>query len=200
MKNRLRGQSGRADLWILHASVYIVHDGSRVTTCAVDVSWDPSRYCGVTHIQNKSWQESSESLQQIRQQDEEREYFLHFKKKSTCCTTQAHVMLVTQLWRAIILLHCRHSQIALSSHFLNSGQSSSAVARRLTHSSHWVQTHVNQASRRGLCLSKGTKQNYHALYMISERTLSQMYWMDVNILHNECCCFHFCYFFFLRRY
>lgn len=58
----------------------------------------PSRYCGVTHIQNKSLQESSESLQQIRRQNVEREYFLHLKKHVQ--HKQAHVMLVTQLWCA----------------------------------------------------------------------------------------------------
>lgn len=55
-------------------------------TCFRAISWDPSRYCGVTQIQSKSLQESSESLQKIRQQNEEREYFLHLKKERAAQT------------------------------------------------------------------------------------------------------------------
>lgn len=94
------------------------------TVCFKAISWDPSRYCGVTPIQHKPLQEGSESLQQIRQQNKEREFFLALEKST--CSTNRHTWC---WWHNCGAHNRRHNQIAQSSHFLNSRQSSSAVAQ-----------------------------------------------------------------------
>lgn len=104
MKNRLPTQNGRADLRLLHASVYIVRDGSRISTqCVVSayfraISWDRSRCCGETHIQSKSLQESSKSLR--ADHTTERGENISCTWKSTCSTNRHTWCLVTQLWCA----------------------------------------------------------------------------------------------------
>lgn len=149
------GQSGRADLWILHASVHVTLGCALLTSAEIRVGTLRRDSCP-KQILNGEFRVCCRS----GQQDEEREYFLHFKekqKKHVLHNTGTRDVRWHKLWYAAMLLHCRHSQIAQSSHFLNSRQSSSAVAQRLTHSSHGVQTHVNQASRQEVCLSKRYK-------------------------------------------
>lgn len=156
MKTRLRG-SERKSRFVDPACECTRY----VTACAADVSRDPSRYTAAWLMSKTN---PKRRVQRVccrsGQQDEEREYFLHFKekqKKHVLHNTGTRDVWWHKLWYAAMLLHCRHSQIAQSSHFLNSRQSSSVVAQRLTHSSHWVQTHVNQASRQEVCLSKRYK-------------------------------------------
>lgn len=133
------------------------------SVCFRAISWDPSRYRGVTAIQHKSLQEGSESLQQIRQQNKEREFFLHLKKARAAQTGTRDVgdTIVVRTTVGTIKLHKVHISSTQDS------QAQQLHRQRLTHSSHRVQMHVNQASRRGLDLSKGTKQYYHALYTTS---------------------------------
>lgn len=134
------------------------------SACSGAISWDPSRYCGVTHIQNKSLQKCSESFTGDQTTGRGERIFLALWKKARAAQTGTRDVgdtIVVSTTVGTIKSHRVH----ISS---TQRRSSSAVAQTEINaqSSHWVQTHVNQASRRGL-LSKGTKQYYHALYRIS---------------------------------
>lgn len=129
------------------------------SACSGAISWDPSRYCGVTHIQNKSLQKCSESFTGDQTTGRGERIFL--ARAAQTGTRDVGDTIVVSTTVGTIKSHRVH----ISS---TQRRSSSAVAQTEINaqSSHWVQTHVNQASRRGL-LSKGTKQYYHALYRIS---------------------------------
>lgn len=133
MKNRPWGaeRMSRSVLW---ASVYIVHSESHVTTYTVTTCRDPSRYRGGTRIQNKPFTGEFKGFTADQRTDRRERIFLALK--SSAAQHRPQVMLLTQLWCAVIMVHCRHSQISLSSHVVKSRRPKSAVTRRPTHGSH----------------------------------------------------------------
>lgn len=102
-------------------------------------------------------------LQEIRQRGER--IFLALRKKARAAQTGTRDVGDTVVVSTTVGTIKSH-RVHISS---TQRRSSSAVAQTASNaqSSHCVQTHVNQASRRGLDLSKDTKQYYHALYRIS---------------------------------
>lgn len=168
------GQSGRADLWILHASVHVTLRRALLTSAEIRVGtlWRDS--CP-KQILNGEFRESAADQDNRMRRENISCTSKKNEKKHVLHNTGTRDVWWHKLWYAAMLLHCRHSQIAQSSHFLNSRQSSSVVAQRLTHSSHSVQTHVNSPRDRKFVYRKGTKQDYHALLVMSEGILCQMY-------------------------
>ncbi len=94
------------------------------STCFWAISWDPSRYCGVWLTSKTN---PSRRVQRVyrRSDNRARRESISCTWKSTCSTNR-HTWC---RWHNCGEHNCRHNQIALSSHFLNSTRSSSAVAQ-----------------------------------------------------------------------
>lgn len=84
------GQSGRADLWILHASVHVTLRRALLTSAEIRVGTLRRDSCP-KQILNGEFRESAAD-QDNRMRRENISCTSKKNKKSTCCTTQAHVM------------------------------------------------------------------------------------------------------------